>query len=1024
MVGFGKSLEDSLNAAPGEPESQGYTYKPKYMQPSQIKRESGGKQFDANGKPLVGRYPDGSVPKDSEKAYGVGQIQIATAKRTAEKHGIPWSQGKLLNNDDYNLELSDLHMGDLLGKYKGDTQLALGAYHSGEGRVDRSVAQYGRAGFAQGLGPVGRKYIGMANGGGASGTYQAPTAGQVEDVTQVQATAQEKASLKAPYQGTANPFDPAVTANIKSKQDVVASRASLADTLLAQSSQSIHDINQQSLQELDSTTAAKKALYEHGQQTTQALIDTSKPLFEKRKQIQDRRSEIAGMNPFVAMVKGVIDPDYNSDSLESRDNILRGDQQLLDEEYKHQTNLHNDMIQYASLMSADQQRLYGAQVESLSTDQKLAVQLYESGVRGLTTALQPFQTDSAILAAKTTNTNNWVANASDGALNEALAQGQTGGTGSATIQDMQVPVATLREEQQRRVQNSFHLASLKAGLMTQNKELVDKSEEEWLNHASLPEVQELIKNGGMMNGHQFDIAKAGAKAAQLREVASGQAGDAVLASSQGQWSQGVAGFADGGQLINARLTSMFGMTPESYNLATAKDNTRIIALSNQIAELRRSGNESAAQQLTDVAQGELQKMGEARQARIDGLVETWSGGNASMKTVGRAWASGQQVEPGAAIQAMIHMSRVGPPSGMRFQGTSAKVFNEIKRSVDLFDKQNIGTDRLKGTKSALDAELISQIQGRLTEIYNTDMIGNNLLNAPRTAASVRVNGRPHPFSLVSPQLMQQSINQGDEDGYAIAGRELNMSGAAVKTMMNEGAQGQTWKNAVAGLPKDYQSYGNVQKLVLSSQTQGMFRYLDAHRTDAMRTAPSTMLIDLMQRREWAESSQMSGNIQNAKDFGGMVASSASSGGFLNASGLYNQMASGAHAAYRSQQYKTVTDKGRALRTQPLARAHYVFSTMPGLSGDDENYLTNYIKQKLPEAGSGAGDALKSAGEPGDMTSEAWSNRQWQNIDSLMRNTKFDDPRAEALRRKILPQWGFLNESADKVATTPWRAGGM
>jgi hypothetical protein len=52
--------------------------------------ESGGRQFGPDGKTLVGRYRDGSMPEPDKRAYGVGQVQVGTGRNVAKAHGIRW----------------------------------------------------------------------------------------------------------------------------------------------------------------------------------------------------------------------------------------------------------------------------------------------------------------------------------------------------------------------------------------------------------------------------------------------------------------------------------------------------------------------------------------------------------------------------------------------------------------------------------------------------------------------------------------------------------------------------------------------------------------------------------------------------------------------------------------------------------------------------------------------------------------------------------------------------------------------
>jgi hypothetical protein len=1027
MVGLFKTLGDTFAAdtpdgtvPTGAPESTNLTYQPKYMKPRQMNRESGGRQFDAQGKPLVGRYPDGSTPKDSEKAWGISQIQIATAKRTAQKHGIPWSQGKLLNNDDYNLQLGDLHMGDLLQKYGGDEQLALGAYHSGEGRVDRALKQYGRANFAQGLGPVGRKYVGM--GKGASGMAGSmPTPVEVEDITKVQATPGEKAALGQPYQGVGNPFD---TAGAVKAVDRVQSRASLADAILAQATTESQAIRKDQLQQIDSTVAAKKKLYEHGEETTNALINAATPIFQQRKQILERRKEVAGSNPFVAMVKGVIDPDWNSDALESRDNLLKADLSLLDEEYTHQNKLHENLIGLATAKNADQNVLYNAQLGNLGEDVRLAIQSYEMGGALLDAEMTPFKTDSALLAAQTQQRGNLLSTASTGQINEMLMQADASDNGIVEVQGMPIGKQMLLEEQSRRQEQGYHMGALKLGLMQQNQALVDTAQEKVLKTLNLDQVREGIDNGGIIDGVQFDVVKLGARAQQLREVSQGQAQDSIMATAGGQWASTVNNFTGTTHGYALRLGSMFGTVPDQFQNEFKMQTNRIIQVSQQIKQLAASGQDEAARQLVAATMPELQQMTERRDKLVDEMTTRWAGGNADLKAIGISWAQGTQVEPGAAMRGLVYMARNGAPAGMKFQGTAAKVFQTVRAATQAWDAKQTGEDALKGTAGDRDNALIQQIAGRLGGVFNSEMLTKTLVDAPVTARAVKVNGKVHPFSLVSQEAMSTAIQQGDERGYSVAAQYLGLNDPkVVKQILREGEKGATWQGLVKGLPDDKKNFGMLGEALKAGQMQSTFQILDSYRTDNMPAAPSTMLKDLMNRPEFYEGTKNQGLIEERGTMGGFVASAAASGGFGNEVQNLVKRANQSFVTYRAQTAKSVAVKGEALRNQPMARFAFMVKAIPGLTDADEAHLLGAVKAAIPAESTGVGilDSINRSQTMGQADSQT-GRAGWKAIESTILNGKFEDPRAEALRKKVAKDWSLFHESTEKLANSSWFGG--
>lgn len=128
-----------------------------------IGMESGGHQLDTKtGQVLVGRYRDGSVPKDQSKwSYGAAQMQIGTAEETAKRNGVVWDKDKFLKDRDYNIELGLLHYNYLVRQFGGQLELATAAYYAGEGAVKNALTQAAKKGgsYLDYLGPHSRDYV-------------------------------------------------------------------------------------------------------------------------------------------------------------------------------------------------------------------------------------------------------------------------------------------------------------------------------------------------------------------------------------------------------------------------------------------------------------------------------------------------------------------------------------------------------------------------------------------------------------------------------------------------------------------------------------------------------------------------------------------------------------------------------------------------------------------------------------------------------------------------------------------------
>ena len=76
-------------------------------------------------------------------ARGLMQLMPATALRTAKKVGIGYAKARLTADPDYNIQLGQAYLSDMLTRYDGSAALALAAYNAGPNRVDRWLRENG-----------------------------------------------------------------------------------------------------------------------------------------------------------------------------------------------------------------------------------------------------------------------------------------------------------------------------------------------------------------------------------------------------------------------------------------------------------------------------------------------------------------------------------------------------------------------------------------------------------------------------------------------------------------------------------------------------------------------------------------------------------------------------------------------------------------------------------------------------------------------------------------------------------------
>lgn len=97
-----------------------------------IRQESGGRQFDADGKPLT----------SSAGAIGIAQVMPGTGPEAARLAGLPWDEERYKTDADYNKALGRAYFQQQVKAF-GDDRLAAAAYNAGPGAVQKWLREIG-----------------------------------------------------------------------------------------------------------------------------------------------------------------------------------------------------------------------------------------------------------------------------------------------------------------------------------------------------------------------------------------------------------------------------------------------------------------------------------------------------------------------------------------------------------------------------------------------------------------------------------------------------------------------------------------------------------------------------------------------------------------------------------------------------------------------------------------------------------------------------------------------------------------
>ena len=84
-----------------------------------------------------------SSARSGAGAKGLMQMLPSTARRTAQRAGVAFDEGRLMTDASFNAQLGAAHLGELMGEHPGSLILTFAAYNAGGRRVKEWIAAYG-----------------------------------------------------------------------------------------------------------------------------------------------------------------------------------------------------------------------------------------------------------------------------------------------------------------------------------------------------------------------------------------------------------------------------------------------------------------------------------------------------------------------------------------------------------------------------------------------------------------------------------------------------------------------------------------------------------------------------------------------------------------------------------------------------------------------------------------------------------------------------------------------------------------
>lgn len=957
----------------------------------QMAAESGGRQFDERGRPLVGHYRDGTMPKPSKRAYGAGQMQIGTAKNVAAAHGVEWDQQQFLNNREYNLRLANLHQGDLEKKY-GDKTIARAAYHSGETIVDNAIATYGRQGFAQGLGPEGRAYIKM-------GTTPQKRRSFLDDMD---------ASLRAPRTPTETKSSGNVTQpaeKIFGSDVELGKRSDVVEEGLNRQGAAIHILNEVTqvaqegarsamTQQLQDTRAISDEIVEGTTELRKKVL----PIFQARGRVADQLDKINTMNPLERGIRGIFDLNYDRDYLEGQLDHYDRTLKARSDDYDYLNKLHGVAMQEVGRRFEMSTGLNTLLQKQATEDLGLVGMEIQNSVGLLGNLSDRIGTESKMIAAKAQAREDLLLRLDTPTITDLMTQAQEAG-GIVNYNGVEFSYKELHNRVQASETQELQMESYRLAQASNRADLAEKYATNLAQTLTRSQLEAAIANGGVYNGIQLpqdvltnlyqgavsrDRTRAEDIANRMPASVALKTGADYLKQSMGLYSrsrellgnkavEGSDAFLNQGtQLVNQLVTATKNHEPPEV----------ITALTQQIAKNSDNLN-------TFVSERILRSVGGDKRAA--GYMQSF--------------VYGTELSQGTAAEAMTYFALKGNlPSGLELTPEARQVFGRAQKLVEAHRADRIGGKPI--SESQLQTIVTRELTEAAPRIMGQARHDKLFAELPGVA---RQTG--HQFGKFDDQRWAEIRAESQASGAEAVAHELNTTPANVLQMLRTGkplSNDEAGKTMFAATQKSANKFNGVEM-------QSMVRLVDAEPPIQPGRRNSSIMSDFIGSPKFATGISTYGRALGSKSIGEYLTNPMTAGATERNFIETRQSILDAQSMVHQTDRQLAQNPSSNMMLKPITRTSMIMQSIPGVGKPGAKKLQPFVNQFYQ----------KYTADTGFVGLES-PNTRFRREDSAMlaalQAAQFEDPVMESYRKMAIKGWhehataqqGFVERMLDSV----------
>lgn len=847
----------------------------------------------------------------------------------------------------------------------------------------------------------------------------APTPITIPDTTIIQATDAERQQMQQPSEYRTDPFSAGFLQALGTAQDEQTARLNAATATLDRVTAESSAIRGQQAEQLAQTVAVKRAINDQTREHLDDLATLVEPVFQRQEQIARQLLHLEEMNPVEQGLRSLFDPNYNRRALQAEQRQQAAAVEILNNVFDQRFRHGQLLSQLAAADQADSAALADLMLQNGGEDVRLALQSFTLAQATTGNLMSQLDQESAVIVARQQRREDVLAGLSPGQVNTALAEAQSNPTGEVMVNGVPLRVGELQQQQLHHQQQALTLSNLELAIQQGNADLIERNQQAVLATMSIADVQSAIQNNGVFRGVAFDLVDLAGRLQSLQQsqalIVQQQQIDSAPQAFRSMMQQLTGAHTAAAQRFRGLTGAIPGTLTQFSGVMTSA--------ANQFAEgIRTATAQGTLNEYLVSSMPQLQALIEQQQTVISDAVSQWAGGNDTLEAIGTAWMNGQPIEPGLAIDGMIHFERNGLPAGTTFDGASAEMMRIVREEVRLADNpaqaqrasggqaptiQEIIGSSSSGSQREREQRLRQRIAKRMGEAYANSMSREMFAAIPAIARDANL-----PFSRIDAAAWNNAVNSGDRAGWDATAAEAALTRDDFMAMIQEGPGGDRWREFSAGESGARASFDYWAQTLTANQTTALFRYIDSNFAQTGFT-PSYELNRVLNSQQFLESAG-NGEVGMANSsLGGFLARSAAEGNFTQNAREMARLMSGTYATYREGVTNSRRRQVTALTRDPLERARFLLMAMPDLTPAQETALLSHFRQRIAPQLQQQQDARAAADlggtfDSGNVASGAdYAVEANRIIDSIVAQGSTGDPQIDGILRRIRPTWSNL-----------------